>query len=1121
MRKILLSVIIAAASAGVVDAAITSGFYKSKSLLSQDKWVKVGVEQTGVYEITYETLREMGFSNPEKVSIYGRGGRVLSESFTTNAGTPLVTDDLSPVKIIHEDGKIYFYGLGPEEITFQSSSDYELGGYFKRVGNNIYTRRGYYFLTDSQPVVSMVQRNYTPSTIVKEGVGFVYHELDSLHNFSNTGQLFWGENIGLPGPCKVAWDVEMPDAMAGAGVMECVTYFEPDQYGDNMTLSYGFEGTDDFFSTPYKANTTSYLAPHEPTLAEIGIPGNKGKVFVQFKGSVEISEYSNLDYWVVSFRSGIPTLQGPSGNLAQQLVALPSIARNVTGQISLKNPASLVALEVSTPSEPERLIINQQGAEGILGVRNTGKVPLLVVFDKDIAQLQISGYESVYTPVANQNLHGHKDTGADLLIVTTPQFRPYAEQIAQLHRDYDGIEVVVATTEECYNEFSEGTPDPMAIRSLAKMLHLSTKRPLKNILLFGPIYGDFRGMKGERNPFESIIAYQAPSVNTTRGAYNINDFYGMMSEKFRTDYYERNEVQVGVGILPVKFETDARILVEKIENYLKKDDFAYTLNRITGIGGLQDQHAHEIQVRDINNHIRTLDNQGTIFTPIPIDTYGNSESRKKFLNRLNEGAVIFSYFGHGAEQFLGKDKNFFNAGDVYTLRNSTLPFALFGGCQITNTDRGFRGLGESIVTSTPYGCIGSIVSARDTWSGQNYEFFKQFYSSLFQTGTGTSAVKRTVTPTIGEVYANVKHYSTYTNELAYQLLCDPAIKLPVILRTVSAEVNTPEGRDVAFYPGDKFSISGKIMYPDGKTLDTSFTGKVVLRIAEPEKEVAAGKIETKEETSGLSFMFRDELVALSVAEVNGGVFEADVHVPSTMTSFSGQQALLYISAYDASTKVGAAKSYLVRVHTPADDAAEAADDLSPVIENLAFDNESCTISFAVSDDVALNMSANPLNKGLYLYIDGVERSEAHFAEPVFETGRQAFSKEVFVNGLPYGEHSARLKVKDAAGNVAEHEILFTYSPAAALYTISRDAESDSASTTINIEGTAPALYELVVISASGTEIWRTQTSGTSIRWDHCDSAGAKVNPGHYKAYIIERGKGARKGHSATIDIPVV
>lgn len=1118
VKRYLILLTLISLFGAISRAALDSTFYTETSVLSSGKWVKVGVDKSGVYEITYDELETMGFADPSKVGVYGRGGGMLPIEFTTNTGRPAFNDDISPVKVLHKNRKLYFYAVGPEKLTFVYDKDAPTKGYFTRESLNIYSTRGYYFLTDSTEPVSVVKRSFdsTADGEVDRGVSFVYHEKDSIQNTTNTGQLFWGEYIGLPHSKKRAWKAEMPDALAGEGMMQCALYFS-NQDGVNANVNFGFENTK-YFTTPYKPLQNNYFAVHLPSVGKIEIPGKKGTVFTEFTYN-NMLDQSYLDFWVVSYNRTMPTMKDADGNsVNQQFFVLPDVDRNTVKKFSLQNAESLMVWEVSDPENPEYLSFEHTAnGAGYISVANNGMYPHLIVMDTQLPQMKISGFDASFNAVENQNLHAYKKTGADFVIICTPVLREYAEEIAQIHRDADNIEVIVATTEECYNEFSAGVPDPMAYRSFMKMLYMSPKQP-KNLLLFGPLYGDFRGVKVERDPLDGIIAFQSPAVSIARGAHNINDFYGMMDDQFNEDYYERNPVQVGVAILPIKFKSEAEIVVDKIRNYLNRTDFAYYLNRITTIGGIGDEHTHDAQVADIDTHIRLLDYKSSIITPLSIDTYGNSEAQKKFYNQLNDGCQILTYFGHGAEQFLGKNRYFFGAGDVFKIRNKYLPFAGFGGCQITNTDRGMRGLGETIVTATPYGCIGSIVSARETWSGQNMEFFKLFFTCLYKRGSSTESAHSYNPRTIGEVYASVKNYSTYSNELAYQLLADPAIVIPTVNRLIT--VNNPENLEAV--AGEMLKIKGIVNAEDNESTDDSFNGQLVVRLMEPEKIVACGMIESKENPGELKYTYRDSQISMTVGEVKNGKFEFEIPVPASASVFDSQNAILQLCAYDPSTRVGAGGAVnMPYAVAPGNQSTESKDQTPPVIELFAFDPAECAIALQVSDNYALNYTSDPLLKGIYLFIDGKERKEALFTEPVIEIGRAAYSKNIYLDALSYGEHSARLKVKDSAGNTTEEEFTFIYSPEQTAYTISLAEDTEAGQSVIKADGTVPQKATLYIIDNNGNEVWSGSFNGAGTVWNRRDNAGNAVAPGHYKGYILEKGNSTNKGHSATIDIPVV
>ena len=54
--------------------------YTSQSVLSNGNWVKVRVQESGVYCMTYEDLASAGL-NPADVRIYGYGGAMLNQNF--------------------------------------------------------------------------------------------------------------------------------------------------------------------------------------------------------------------------------------------------------------------------------------------------------------------------------------------------------------------------------------------------------------------------------------------------------------------------------------------------------------------------------------------------------------------------------------------------------------------------------------------------------------------------------------------------------------------------------------------------------------------------------------------------------------------------------------------------------------------------------------------------------------------------------------------------------------------------------------------------------------------------------------------------------------------------------
>ena len=76
-------------------SALNVSHYATQSKLATGKWVKISIPETGVYEITNNELREMGFNNPSSVRLYGFGGNRISEVLNG-----LATDDLVSVPLM-------------------------------------------------------------------------------------------------------------------------------------------------------------------------------------------------------------------------------------------------------------------------------------------------------------------------------------------------------------------------------------------------------------------------------------------------------------------------------------------------------------------------------------------------------------------------------------------------------------------------------------------------------------------------------------------------------------------------------------------------------------------------------------------------------------------------------------------------------------------------------------------------------------------------------------------------------------------------------------------------------------------------------------------------------------
>ena len=162
----------------------SNSIYAAHSVLASGKWAKIRVSETGVHQLTTDVVRRAGFTDINKVKIYGYGGNLQKEALY--AEDIKETDDLKEVEQCVVDGKHYFYARGP--VSWQND---------KRI-RNPYSDYGYYFITqtDEAPTLidsaAFVQANYPQSEH--------YHSLYEVDSYS------WfpgGRNLFNPTAVKV------------------------------------------------------------------------------------------------------------------------------------------------------------------------------------------------------------------------------------------------------------------------------------------------------------------------------------------------------------------------------------------------------------------------------------------------------------------------------------------------------------------------------------------------------------------------------------------------------------------------------------------------------------------------------------------------------------------------------------------------------------------------------------------------------------------------------------------------------------------------------------------------------------------------------------------------------
>jgi hypothetical protein len=163
--------------------------------------------------------------------------------------------------------------------------------------------------------------------------------------------------------------------------------------------------------------------------------------------------------------------------------------------------------------------------------------------------------------IANQDLHN--SSPVDMLIIAPQELISQAAQLAQWHQQRNGLKVKWVTTDEVYNEFGSGSPDPTAIRDFVKMYYdkyaASATDKLKYLLLFGDASFDYKArIKGNTN---LVPAFETDQSLDALATYTSDDFFGFLDDNEDINsLLQTNLLDIGIGRVPAKILQKQKIL---------------------------------------------------------------------------------------------------------------------------------------------------------------------------------------------------------------------------------------------------------------------------------------------------------------------------------------------------------------------------------------------------------------------------------------------------------------------------------------------------------------------------------------------------------------------------------
>jgi hypothetical protein len=1001
--------------------------YAAHSVLASGNWYKIGVKQSGVCRITYSDLAAMGINtsqiDPRNLRIYGNGGAMLPENNSTSRQDDLAENAIEVVGendgILNESDYILFYAQGPVIWKYDSPS-----GSFKHT-SHLYSDQACYFITTDLGPGRRIQTDTgseaEATDVVNQFDDYTVHEKD-LVNLIKSGRQWFGESFDIQ--TSYTFNFNFPNIVQGSDVLVRSAVAARSFLSSSFSLS----SSGNKWNIP--VDYISSVANNAYAKAGSGIKffqANSAAIDIEVSYNKPLSGSQGwLDFIEINARRSL-TFAGGHMLFRDSRSALPGHI----SQFVLSGASQAIKVwEVTDPLNVASLKTTLQGSSVVFRLA-TDSIREFAAFDgTSFIPMSFLG------KISNQDLHAQH--GFDFLIISPPVFSDQAYRLATYHATVDGLKPVVVDPQLIYNEFSSGVQDITAIRDYIKMLYDlgDGSDSLSYVLLFGD--GSYDNLNRVQENTNFIPTYQSPESFHPVNSFVTDDYYGFLDNGEGNGAYDM--LDIGIGRLPVKTVDEARQAVDKILQYdsHSKSVMGDWRNVICFVADDEDDNSHIDQAEQLSAFINSTQSSYVI-DKIYLDAYSQisvpggqryPDVNMAINQRVNKGALILNYTGHGGEVGWAHEK-VLEISDINSWENfNRLPVFLTATCEFSRfDDPGRTSAGELVFLNPGGGGIALFTTTRATYGSPNFSLNRSFYRYAFSTNKQGKHLR------MGDLLLKSKRESgSDPNGKKFILLGDPALRMvyPALkIETVSIN-NRPvaEGADT-IRALSHVVITGRISDENGQTVG-GFNGTITPTVFD---KVTPLKTLANDGGSKYAFNLQKSILYKGIAEVKNGLFSFSFIVPRDIAYQYDSGRISYYAADSSRDASGSFNNVIVGGF----EEGIVMDEQGPLINLYMNDERFATggitdenpVLFArITDENGINTLGSGIGHDIVAVLDNVSDrpfilNDYYQAEAnTFSAGNVSFP---FSNLTP-GLHTLTLKAWDVFNNSSEAYTEFLVKP---------------------------------------------------------------------------------------------
>ena len=1082
----------------LTSAWADSSRYASESVLNSGKWVKIQVAEDGIYKLTAADLKKMGFSNLDKVAVYGYGGWPLDEDFSTT-----YIDDVPEVAVWRSADYLLFYGKGPRKWEYSSSDKSFIHT------NNPYSNYGYYFVSEKETTGRTMEKAASAAGATLQVTTFddyVLHE-EELVSVNSSGRELYGESF--TSTLSRDFTISVPGITNDEG-KATLSFISR----GNGTITMNVDGNA-LISGSVSVPSDEYEVARE-LYRERAWMADKGEtVKVNIGYSTTGHKNVHLNYFRLQMKRQLKVYDNYT--FFRSLSARGNASRFVIQGAD----ASTLVFDVTDGVNPQQMETSLNGTELSFSIPASASLREFVVVKPSQIKAPVTVGE-----VANQNLHALPQQ--DMIIIAQPNFTTQAERLAEAHRTKDNLTVRVVTPESIYNEFSSGTPDATAYRRFMKMFYdrkTSEADAPKYLLLFGDGSFDNRKLTSAWKSVDMsnmLLTYQTENSLSSQ-SYVIDDYFGFLDDADNKKSLQNKKLCLGIGRFPIRTVEQATQMVDKVISYMEnkntgswKNNLCFMADDGSNTDGFMTEHmefADQLAGYVESEHPEFLVNKlyyDAYKKDMTAGTYPDVRSGLQKL--LKDGLLLFNYTGHGGTTALS-DEKVLTQTDINQFTYTHLPVWVTATCDFTRFDDLNTSAGEDVFLNKSSGGIALFTTVRVAYSRPNFPINDNVIRNLFERNNGRRR-------TLGEVMQATKNTLSSVYKLGFCLIGDPAVKIAYPefgMKVTTVNGQSVDGNSISFKALEKITVEGEVLDASGQ-LVTDFTGIVNPTVKDSKVTVTCLKNSNKDDSPAFTFTDYPNTIFIGNDSVRNGKFSFTFTVPKDI-SYSNLQGKMNLYAVDTESGNEAQGNFDNFIVGGTSDTAET-DTIGPEIRALYLNDTTFvdggqvnTTPYFVAelwDKSGVNITGSSVGHDMMLVIDESTvlsyNLNSYYELLLGEDGTGIVKFPI--PALEPGKHTAEFWVWDILNNSTVRTFTFEVVEGLKPFLFDVIATPGIAreQVTFHLMHNRPESWMrvgIMVYDLAGRQLWKHEESGTSglfenytVSWD-LTSGGARMRPGVY------------------------